>query len=189
MLRWGAVLAAVALLGGFVAPRPALAVMDILQADGSPHDYCLTSGFTTQPALAHAAMNVLANTTDFDRTNRGACTGNRTSSLIDVWWFELDLPGTTRGQEQCRVVIPGSSSPFRLPHCETADVRIDYVQLDIGDNDAQDREKTAVHEVGHSVGLDHHTHLCAMRSGAIETTDVAERRYHADDITMINDNY
>jgi hypothetical protein len=186
---WAIIPVVAAVLGPFLVPRPALAVMDILQADGSPHDYCLTSGFTTQPALAHTAMGVLDSTTDFTIVNRGTCSGTRSSSLVDVWWYEMDLPGNTRGEEQCMKVIPGSSEPFLLPSCQTADVRIDYVQLDIGDDDPQDREKTAVHEVGHSVGLGHHTHVCAMRTGGVPDATEQWRRYHAADIAMINDNY
>lgn len=187
--RWGPVLAAAALLGAFVAPRPAFAVMDILQADNNSHSYCLTSGFTTQPSLAHDAMSVLDADTEFSIANNGTCSGTRTSSTIDVWWVELNLEGDIRGQEQCRKVIPGSSDPFLLPSCETADVRIDYAELDEGENDALDREKTAVHELGHSVGLGHHTHVCAMRSGELGGTNVELRRWHANDIAMINDNY
>jgi hypothetical protein len=187
--RWGPVLAAAALLGAFVAPTPAFAVMDILQTDDNSQTYCLTSGFTTQPNLAHDAMEVLDSTTEFATPFSGTCSGNRLSSTVDVWWIQMDLTGTIRGEEQCRRVIPGSSNPFLLPYCESADVRIDFVELDKGENDLLDREKTAVHELGHSVGLGHHTHVCAMRSGELGGTNEELRRWHDDDIDMINDNY
>jgi Matrixin len=189
--RWGPAMAAAVLLGAFVAPRPALAVMDILQADNNSHTYCFTSGFTTDTAVADTAMDVLVEDTEFTVSFSGTCSGSRTASLVDVWWSEMVLIASNRGEEQCRVQKGGSSDPFLLPYCETADVRMNFPLIDsVGTaNDALDREKTAVHEVGHSVGLAHHTHVCAMRTGELGGTNQALRRFHADDIAMIDDNY
>ena len=189
--RWGPMLTAAGLFGVFVAPSPALATMDILQTDDNSQTYCLTSGFTTQPSLAHNAMAVLDTTTEFATPSAGTCSGARASSTTDVWWIQMDLGTSIRGEEQCMRVIPGSTSPFLLPYCESADVRIDFAEIDNvgGADDMQDREKTAVHELGHSVGLGHHTHVCAMRSGELGGTALTLRRWHASDITMINDNY
>lgn len=194
--RWAPAVTVATLVGVVVVPRPALAIMDILQADDNVHSYCLTSNFTTAPNVAHNAMSVLDTTTEFGITNSGTCSGNRTASLIDVWWSEVDLPAGVLGQEQCRVQKGGSTDPFLLPYCETADIRFDFPAVDAPttNNDALDREKNAVHELGHSVGLGHHeTRICAMRSGrVVETTTanrLAERRFEAADITMINDNY
>lgn len=184
-----AVTAVLALTGALIAPGTAQAAPvfpEVLMADGNVHTYCLTAGFTTSPNLAHNAMNVLGNTTDFTVRQDASCLAG-----TDVQWIQLDLPGTRRGEEQCMDVVNG--------RCSTADVRIDFPEIDEGESDAQDREKTAVHELGHSVGLGHHAdpptaqHECTMRSGDIldfpDSLDIKWRTYHAEDITNINAAY
>jgi hypothetical protein len=183
-----AVTAVLVLAGALIAPgtaRAAPVFPEVIMADGNLHTYCLTAGFTTSPNLAHNAMNVLG-ATDFTVSQDASCLAG-----TDVWWIQMDLPGRIRGQEECMDVVNG--------RCSTADVRIDFAQIDQGDNDAQDREKTAVHELGHSVGLGHHAdppnaqHECVMRSGDIldfpDGLNIKWRRYHQEDITNINAAY
>jgi hypothetical protein len=147
--------------------------------DSSLHTYCFTAGFSSSrdPVTGTVAMSVLDNTTDMTISNQGACADN----TVDIWWFALDLAGTIRGQAEC-IFFAGSV-------CDSADVRIDFDQIDIGENDIADRDKTSVHEVGHTVGLGHHSpaaHNCAMISGEIPSLDIIWRRYDAHDIEHIN---
>lgn len=150
-------------------------------ADGNVHTYCFDASFTAaNRPVGTNAMNVLGNTTDFSVSQDAACIAGS-----DVKWFQVNLPAGTRGQAQCMAFHPNGT-------CSTNDVRIDFPEIDIGVNDAQDREKTAVHEVGHTVGLGHHSpaaHDCAMVSGELPSLDIKWRRYHAHDISHINAAY
>jgi hypothetical protein len=152
---------------------------ELILPDSSLHTYCFTTGFSSSrdPGTGSYAMSILDSTTDMTISNLGACSANTT----DVWWFASNLAGTIRGEEQC-MFTSGS-------RCDSADIRIDFDQIDIGDNDIADRDKTSVHELGHSIGLGHHSpaaHNCAMISGEIPSLDIQWRRYHAHDISHIN---
>ncbi|MDG4831104.1 hypothetical protein O7627_17560 [Solwaraspora sp. WMMD1047] len=178
--------AAAALLGAVVAQSPAHAVMETRPADGSQHDYCLHSTFTTDPATAHTAMiSALDGPTDMTALFRHTCpTGPRGNSTIDVWFMEGGLVNPdARGEYRCQVPV-GSV-------CDTANVRINFPQIvEDGGPQPENREKTVVHEVGHSVGLGEHTHTpCAMRQGTITSTALAHRRFASSDITLINNHY
>ena len=77
--------------------------------------------------------------------------------------------------------------------CIASDIELDFAELDDGPNDTsdddwEDRRKTAVHEVGHSIGLGHDT-ISTMRQGEIPDTSLTWRRYSGHDITHINDEY
>lgn len=170
-------LMALALVGAST-PAHADSFPGTMYADGDNHTYCYTSTFTTDTSVGSYAMWVLAATTDMHRTYQ-SCT-----SKTDVWWWQADLPGGVRGQWSCYAV-----EAWWLPHvCETADVTLDFPELDKGADDWHDRRKTAVHEVGHSVGLDHDT-VSAMRSGEIPSTSLQWRRYSAHDISHIDAAY
>lgn len=150
---------------------------DSAVADSSLHTFCTTSGFTTDRTVATYAMSVLDTTTDMTISDLGGCS----ASTTDVWWWEQDLPGTLRGERSCF----SHSSPGV---CDSSDVKVDYAQLDIGSNDSEDRRKTSVHELGHSVGLGHDT-ISAMISGEIPSTALQWRRYSAHDLAHLNAQY
>jgi len=149
-------------------------------ADNDLHTYCYTDTFVTDPSVADYAMAVLGNTTDMtdelmiDPPFCGLFRGN------DVWWWEEDLPAGTRGERSCELVnVPGK--------CASSDVRLDFAELDIGTFDWEDRRKTGVHEVGHSVGLGDGNG--AMITGEIPDATLQWRTYTAHDIGHINTQY
>ncbi len=150
-------------------------------ADNGLHTYCYTSGFTTDQSVASYAMGVLDDATDMTDLIGAppdtACVYMET----DVWWWQRDLPGGLRGQRSCWLESPDGI-------CTSSDVTLDFAQLDIGDNDCYDRRKTAVHEIGHNIGLAHDS-ISAMLSGEIPNTSLTYRRYSAHDIAHINAAY
>jgi hypothetical protein len=155
---------------------------DSTVADNGLHTYCYTSGFTTDASVASYAMSVLGNTTDMDDQfpiDPPFCQFMET----DVWWFETDLTGTDRGVRDCWIESPTGT-------CTSSDIKLDFAQIDTGAGGVwEDRRKTAVHEVGHSVGLGHDT-ISAMRQGEIPDNSLTWRTYSAHDITFhINDEY
>jgi hypothetical protein len=150
-------------------------------ADNGLHTYCYTSGFTTDASVGSYAMSVLGNTTDMDDhfpIDPPFCSFDET----DIWWWEADLmPNNRRGQRSCFLESPNGI-------CTSSDIFLDYDRLDLGDDDWEDRRKTAVHEVGHSIGLGH-DNTSAMISGAIPDTSLTWRTYSAHDIAHINGQY
>ena len=153
---------------------------DSTVADNGTHTYCYTSAFTTDPTVASYAMDVLDSTTDMTSlfpATPATCAYMET----DVWFWEDDQPAGVRGMRDCWLESPNGI-------CTSSDVHLDYGQLDIGNNDWEDRRKTAVHEVGHSIGLGHDT-ISAMISGEIPDTSLTWRRYSTHDIGHINAAY
>ena len=86
------------------------------------------------------------------------------------------------------------SRPVRVLIVDDADESRAILRRALGFDDAidvddwEDRRKTAVHEVGHSVGLGHDT-ISAMKQGEIPDSSLTWRTFSADDITHINDEY
>jgi hypothetical protein len=153
---------------------------DSTVADNGTHTYCYTSGFTTDQTVAGYAMSVLGSTTDMVDlfpTTPATCAYMET----DIWWWEDDQPGNIRGLRDCWLESPNGI-------CTSSDVHLDYAQLDLGSDDWEDRRKTAVHEIGHSVGLGHDT-VSAMISGEIPDTSLTWRRYSAHDVSHLNAAY
>ena len=158
---------------------------DSTVADNDLHTYCYTSGFSTDRSVASYAMSVLDSTTDMEAlfpTSPATCAYEET----DVWWWEIDHPAGTRGIRDCR-------DPNPVTICIASDIELDFDELDDGPNDTsdddwEDRRKTAVHEVGHSIGLGHDT-ISTMRQGEIPDTSLTWRRYSADDLVDINGHY
>ncbi|GAA1406150.1 hypothetical protein ACFQZ4_01485 [Catellatospora coxensis] len=153
---------------------------DSTLADNATHTYCYTSGFTTDASVGAYAMAVLGNTTDMDDLfpiDPPTCSFMET----DVWWWELNLAAGVRGTRSCWLESPNGI-------CTSSDLTLDYAELDVGAFDWEDRRKTAVHEVGHSVGLDHDPD-CAMMSGQVPDATLQWRTYCADEIADINAAY
>jgi hypothetical protein len=153
---------------------------DSTVADNSTHTYCYTSGFTTDRSVASYAMSVLDSTTDL--TDLFPATPATCAFMeTDVWWWESNQPAGIRGVRDCWLESPNGI-------CTSSDIDLDFAELDNGTSDWEDRRKTAVHEVGHSIGLGHDT-VSAMRSGEIPSTSLTWRRYSAHDIAHINGAY
>ena len=150
-------------------------------ADGVGHTYCWGSGFND--ALkdnADAAMaNLDAQTEMFDSFQASCDVVN-----TDIFWFDADLAGERRGESFCVTWITYGEI------CNSADVRLDPVKLNEGDDDNLDTTKTACHEVGHTVGLTHSSSGDdCMRSGEMPSTNVQWRRYNQHHVGHINGRY
>lgn len=183
-LAVASIVAAVVVMSAYANPFPNNG--DLRVVGNATHTYCYTTGFTTDASVADYAMAVLGNTTDMtellpiDPLNCGAF------RETDVWWWEEDIvtPGV-RGTRSCALDLSATI-------CGSSDLTLDYAQLDVGSFDPEDRRKTAVHELGHSIGLGHDdpaAPLSAMMSGQVPDASLQWRTYSAHDITHINAQY
>ncbi|MFD0900786.1 hypothetical protein [Actinomadura sediminis] len=155
-------------------------------ADSRTHAYCFIESSGSNPwwhsqkeAVEYAMVEQLEKPTDMVAKRESCASGT------DVWWWKRDLGPGVRGEAQCMTWVSGN-------RCDSADIRLDFAELDKGGNDWHDRRKTAVHELGHTVGLGHHSpgaHDCAMMSGEVPNTDVTWRRFHPHDRYHINQTY
>ena len=150
-------------------------------ADNDLHTYCYTPGFTTDESVGSYGMWVLGDTTDMDHLfplDPPTCHFMET----DIWWWEADLPGTDRGVRDCWLESPAGI-------CTSSDITLDFAQIDSGAAPVwEDRRKTAVHEVGHSIGLGH-DNVSVMRQGEVPDSSLTWRRFSAHDIAHINGRY
>jgi hypothetical protein len=153
-------------------------------ADNSTHTYCFTPGFTNFRDVGTYAMNVLDTTTDMVSqfpTTPEFCEAAQT----DVWWFASNLEPGVRGRISC-------TGFYTNGRCWSFNVQLDFAELDVGDLDWEDRRKTAVHEIGHTVGLSHNTAdgaNSAMISGEVPNAGIQFRRYSQHHINHINASY
>lgn len=155
----------------------------LLLADDAIHTYCLTSSFFLEEhkLVPEYAMYWLDQTTQMSDSPKATCVNS-----TDAKWYKTDLPPGYRGLAECAVVgdIPTV--------CDRTNLHLDFVELDIGGLDWEDRRKTACHELGHSVGLNHHpagSSEGCMVSGEIPSADVQWRRYTTHDVGHINAAY
>jgi len=145
-------------------------------ADSNTHTYCNTAS-VTQTGATWYAMTTLRDTTDMTILSV-TCNSN-----TDVQWEESNLSGTLRGSTLClNTYSSGACNRFR--------VRLDITQINIGSWDWYDLRKTAVHELGHTTGLGHYQTITnAMKSGSVNGTALAWRRYEAHDVWHLNNDY
>ncbi|WP_216209962.1 hypothetical protein [Amycolatopsis aidingensis] len=183
-------LAVLALGTVLVAPGSAQATKfpETYLADSQSHGYCFVGGgwFQSRKNSVHYAMDKLGDPTDMTTfMERGGAYPGDCKPGTDVAFFAADLPGNVRGLAQC---ADWNSSD----RCNKSKVTMDYPQLDEGPWDWQDRRKTALHEIGHTVGLGHHSpgaHDCAMLRGPIPNKNLKWRQLHPHDHYHINRQY
>jgi hypothetical protein len=149
-------------------------------ADSSNHSYCYGSGFATglEDEADYAMFISLDGDTVMSATFQSSC-----DSTTDVRWLDANLPAGQRGVYTC--IDKGGDICFR------ANVTMDPNELNIGPNDHEDKLKTACHEAGHSVGLEHgNSKSDCMINGEIPDTTVQWRRYSTHHISdHINPRY
>lgn len=147
--------------------------------DGSSHSYCF------QPMDSGAKENV-RNAENFaldDRTDARVVFHRECDyvggSETDVSWDTVSLPGTTRGKAYCE--------DFDNGKCDQFYAELDLAELRKGPHDGGDITKTACHELGHTVGLTHHSSgYGCMISGEMPNANVSWRRYVAHHRAHIN---
>ena len=106
-------------------------------------ELCHVGCSPTRPTWTTTSRSTLRSASSWRRT----CGGSR-----PTW------TGTDRGVRDCWLESPTGT-------CTSSDIKLDFGQIDTGTGDVwEDRRKTAVHEVGHSVGLGHDT-ISAMKNG------------------------
>jgi|GEM_PF-5312786 len=151
---------------------------DARLADSSYTNWCNTSSFSSYSSISYYAVySTLRATTDMtSASGPGSCYNS-----TDLWFANVNLTGALRGERKCAV----ASSSTR---CDRSTIDMDIAQLDVGSNDWYDRRKTAIHEVGHSVGANHDSGS-TMISGEVPSTALQWRRYSTHDVGHINANY
>lgn len=146
--------------------------------DNRTHAFCFSSSFNTtaERDVAYWAMDRLGEPTDMISKVEACASGT------DLYWYAVNLGPGLRGEAQCMRSLDNG-------RCDTADIRMDFAELNSGGDDWYDQRKTAVHEIGHTVGLGHHSpsaHACAMVSGEVPSRDMKWRTFHSHDIAHIN---
>lgn len=98
----------------------------------------------------------------------------------DVVWLTENLPGSDRGSARCEDYDNGK--------CDQYYSSLDLAEIAEGPDDELDETKTACHELGHTVGLNHHPSSGdwgCMRSGPSGTA-LSWRRYVDHHVDHIN---
>lgn len=126
-------------------------------------------------------VNSLDAPTNANRDYDSPCVTSGTGQT-DVRWNTGGLPAGVRGSTQCVVF---RSNGF----CDRNNVTLDLSEINIGDDDEQDQDKTACHELGHTVGLTHHNapYSDCMISGERPDNSSQYELYNAHHVGHIND--
>ncbi len=139
--------------------------------DGGDHTWCDSVFFTFDDALMaareHALDNMVAQT-NYQRNHVGGYQGDCPSST-DTYWIVDDTLGSTRGTYQCKDFNSDGN-------CAHAWIRLNPRALTDGLNE----RKTACHELGHSLGLEHHPspYNDCMMSGPVTSGHQRYNDYH-----------
>lgn len=153
------------------------------QADPTPHTYCYGVGYDVglQDEADYAMNNSLEADTQMNAFYQATC---NPGALTDAVWTDADLEGNVRGRYICTSLDLNSI-------CRGSTIILDPAEINEGDNDWQDRYKTACHEAGHSVGLEHGENKTdCMINGEIPDTTIQWRRFSAHHINdHINPTY
>ncbi|GAA4684769.1 hypothetical protein [Phytohabitans rumicis] len=172
-------------LGGTLVAQPAAHATpfpELWLADSAGHAYCFVANFDNYPehrSRVHWGMDRLDDQTQMTDIFESCAPGT------DIWFSRVDLPGNDRGQTSCQRWLAGEK-------CDSAVIWIDFIEINEGSWDVEDQQKTVVHEIGHSIGLGHHSpsaHNCAMYVGEIPSNDLQWRSYHSHDVGHINAQY
>lgn len=133
--------------------------------DGGDHTFCY--GFSLpvslEPNVDQAEYNALEADTDADVAFNASCDLSG-EPQTDVRWLEGDLPGS-RGSAPCAIYH------FSPVHCDRYNATIDLAEVNVGANDEWDQNKTACHELGHTVGLSHGNGDCMIGGERPDLTD------------------
>ena len=147
--------------------------------DGSIHTYCFEPMDTSvHDNIVAAEDNALDAETQANVSFDSSCDYSG-GTETDVVWDTANLSGSRRGTSWCEDWDNGL--------CDQSYVELDVAELNVGSNDELDTTKTACHELGHTVGLTHHSSgYGCMLSGEIPSTDLQWRRYVAHHKDHIN---
>jgi len=139
--------------------------------DGGDHTWCDSVFFTFEDALMAAreyALDNMVAQTNYGRNHVGSYEGECPSST-DTYWIVDDSLGSTRGYYQCKSFNDDGN-------CAHAWIRLNPDAL----TNTLNRRKTACHELGHSLGLEHHPspYGDCMMSGAVTSGHQQYNSYH-----------
>ncbi len=150
-----------ALLVAFINPASADAPQSSGPPDKGKHTWCYVGGFTMS-ATADAAMTWLRTQTVVQTAYHSTCT-----ATTDVRWSQGSVPGSY-ANAVCKV---RNSKGY----CGRYRITLNKAVIDASAYPASQRRKTACHELGHTVGVQHYygnaypgsdtTHSCLRTSG------------------------
>lgn len=117
--------------------------------DGGGHSYCYKSDFNTglEANAYQAESHALRYHTQADTPYNDPCDVSG-EPQTDVRWVDAWLGSTVAGGTFCQA-FNGNG------YCDRNDVVLNPDVINQGGNDEYDQNKTACHELGHSVGLEH----------------------------------
>lgn len=142
--------------------------------DGSPQTWCEASGFSAFAGLSSArsySLDNMVTQTIYER-QIADLNGECIAATDTIWVADQNLPAGTRGTYQCLGFNYGG-------YCSSSVISLNPDEL----TDTLNRRKTACHELGHSLGLEHHTtYSDCMQNGAVTSGHQTYDAYHVNNI-------